>query len=109
MDVSFIATAYTAFSEVLVGFAWGTESYSGNGIRRRWWRRASRNQAGATADHWRPGGLHPTPPGHPALSACRSAGHDNGQTPLIAAGAPDRALWSHVPIQFELPGARWGA
>jgi hypothetical protein len=26
MDVSSIATAYTAFSEVLVGFAWGTES-----------------------------------------------------------------------------------
>jgi hypothetical protein len=29
MDVSSIATAYTAFSEVLVGFAWGTESHSG--------------------------------------------------------------------------------
>ena len=29
MDVSSIATAYTAFSEVLVGFAWDTESHSG--------------------------------------------------------------------------------
>jgi hypothetical protein len=29
MDVSSTATAYTAFSEVLVGFAWGTESHSG--------------------------------------------------------------------------------
>jgi NAD(P)H dehydrogenase (quinone) len=26
---------------------------------------------------------------------------------LIAAGAPNRALWSHVPVQFELPAARW--
>jgi hypothetical protein len=27
--------------------------------------------------------------------------------PLIAVGAPDRAFWSHVPIQFEPPEARW--
>jgi hypothetical protein len=32
MDVSSIATAYTAFSEVLAGFAWGTESHSGQPI-----------------------------------------------------------------------------
>ena len=25
----------------------------------------------------------------------------------MAAGAPDRAFWSHVPIRFELPEARW--
>src|SRR2546430_5819346 len=29
MDVSSVATAYAAFSEVLVGFACGTESHSG--------------------------------------------------------------------------------
>src|ERR1700750_2902603 len=25
----------------------------------------------------------------------------------MAAGAPNRALWSHVPVRFELPEARW--
>ena len=34
-------------------------------------------------------------------------GTDSVSRPLIAAGAPNRAFWSHVPIQFELPGARW--
>ena len=76
MDVSSIAIAYTAFSEVLVGFAWGTQSHSGNGTRRR---RASRNQAGeryrrSLATWW--------PLSH-ATRRYRSAGragHDNGQT-----------------------------
>ena len=75
MDVSSIATAYTAFSEVLVGFAWGTESHSGQ-----------RNTSALVAPglpgsggrgYRRPlatWGLCPTPPGHLALSACRSGG-----------------------------------
>ena len=73
-----VATAYTAFSEVLVGFAWGTESHSGQ-----------RNTS-ALAAPGLPGsgrrGLLPTPgdlgPLSHATRRCRpaGAGHDNGQT-----------------------------
>lgn len=77
-----VATAYTAFSEVLVGFAWGTESHSGQ-----------RNTSALVAPGL-PGsgrrGLLPTlgdlvasVPRRPATRRCRPAGragHDSGQT-----------------------------
>ena len=75
MDVSSIAIAYTAFSEVLVGFAWGTESHSGQ-----------RNTPALVAPGLPGSGRRALPrplatwwplshaAGHPALSACRSGG-----------------------------------
>jgi hypothetical protein len=82
MDVSSIATAYTAFSEVLVGFAWGTESHSGQ-----------RNTSAMVAPGLSESGRRALPPTLGDLVACvprrpatrryRSAsraGHDNSQT-----------------------------
>jgi hypothetical protein len=82
MDVSSIATAYTAFSEVLVGFARGTESHSGQ-----------RNTSALVAPGLPGSGrraLLPTlsdlvasVPRRPATQRYRPAGpagHDNGQT-----------------------------
>lgn len=77
-----VATAYTAFSEVLVGFAWGTASHSGqrNTLALAAPGLPGSGRRGATADPWRPGASVPR---RPATRRCRPAGragHDNGQT-----------------------------
>ena len=82
MDVSSIATAYTAFSEVLVGFAWGTESHSGQRNTSVLVVPASRDQAGGRYRRplatWWPLSHAARPPG--AIGPPVGARHDNGQT-----------------------------